>query len=138
MHHLCKLYHVSLYHLFPHLISTGSRTGKVCWALHFAVVAIAIIIGEVPYSALSVPATITLGGAVIDAGNNDHLPNIIRANYPTCSRGFVNHHPTKRFFGMFRAWTCTPIVLNSSCFTLRRPITTVLMYAIITPAPLCD
>ncbi|KAI3811758.1 hypothetical protein L1987_21488 [Smallanthus sonchifolius] len=124
-------------------MSTCSRTGKVCWALHFAVVAIAIIIGGAPHSALSVPATITLGGAVIDAGNNNYLPTIIKANYPSCSRGFVNHHPTERFFYRLkhnpsRTWTCTLLVLNLSCFTLHRAIVIVLMCAITDPASLCD
>ena len=44
-----------------------------------------------------VPAIITFGDSVVDVGNNDYLPTILKANYPPYGRDFANQKPTGRF-----------------------------------------
>ncbi|EOY33611.1 GDSL esterase/lipase isoform 2, partial [Theobroma cacao] len=44
-----------------------------------------------------VPAMFIFGDSVVDAGNNNNLYTIIKANFPPYGRDFVNHKPTGRF-----------------------------------------
>lgn len=44
-----------------------------------------------------VPAMFMFGDSVMDVGNNNHLPTIIKANFPPYGRDFFNHTPTGRF-----------------------------------------
>ncbi|KAL8151141.1 hypothetical protein V2J09_020949 [Rumex salicifolius] len=44
-----------------------------------------------------VPAMFIFGDSVVDAGNNDYLPTLIKANFPPYGRDFPNHKPTGRF-----------------------------------------
>lgn len=44
-----------------------------------------------------VPAMFIFGDSVVDAGNNNHLDTVIKANFPPYGRDFVNHKPTGRF-----------------------------------------
>ncbi|RXH83534.1 hypothetical protein DVH24_005787 [Malus domestica] len=44
-----------------------------------------------------VPAMFIFGDSVVDAGNNNHLYTVIKANFPPYGRDFVNHKPTGRF-----------------------------------------
>ncbi|KAI4381887.1 hypothetical protein MLD38_007911 [Melastoma candidum] len=44
-----------------------------------------------------VPAIFTFGDSAVDAGNNDYLPTIFKANYPPYGRDFINHKATGRF-----------------------------------------
>ncbi|KDP34349.1 hypothetical protein JCGZ_11232 [Jatropha curcas] len=44
-----------------------------------------------------VPAMFIFGDSVIDAGNNNHLYTIVKANFPPYGRDFINHKPTGRF-----------------------------------------
>lgn len=44
-----------------------------------------------------VPAMFIFGDSVVDAGNNNHLDTIVKANFPPYGRDFVNHRPTGRF-----------------------------------------
>ncbi|KAJ4841779.1 hypothetical protein Tsubulata_010518 [Turnera subulata] len=44
-----------------------------------------------------VPAMFVFGDSVVDAGNNNHLYTIVKANFPPYGRDFINHKPTGRF-----------------------------------------
>ncbi|XP_052187038.1 GDSL esterase/lipase At5g22810 [Diospyros lotus] len=44
-----------------------------------------------------VPALFIFGDSVVDAGNNNHLYTIIKANFPPYGRDFIHHEPTGRF-----------------------------------------
>ncbi|XP_065871986.1 GDSL esterase/lipase At5g22810-like [Euphorbia lathyris] len=44
-----------------------------------------------------VPAMFIFGDSVVDAGNNNHLPTIVRANFLPYGRDFINHTSTGRF-----------------------------------------
>ncbi|XVF36799.1 hypothetical protein REPUB_Repub19eG0089200 [Reevesia pubescens] len=44
-----------------------------------------------------VPAMFIFGDSVVDAGNNNQLSTIIKANFPPYGRDFVDHKPTGRF-----------------------------------------
>lgn len=44
-----------------------------------------------------VPAMFIFGDSVVDAGNNNHLYTIIKADFPPYGRDFENHKPTGRF-----------------------------------------
>ncbi|KAF7805667.1 GDSL esterase/lipase [Senna tora] len=44
-----------------------------------------------------VPALFIFGDSVVDAGNNNHLYTIVKANFPPYGRDFKNHNPTGRF-----------------------------------------
>ncbi|KAJ9178009.1 hypothetical protein P3X46_009929 [Hevea brasiliensis] len=44
-----------------------------------------------------VPALFIFGDSVVDAGNNNHLYTIVKANFPPYGRDFINHQPTGRF-----------------------------------------
>ncbi|XWS20204.1 hypothetical protein CRYUN_Cryun31cG0079800 [Craigia yunnanensis] len=53
--------------------------------------------GYAQESTTLVPAIITFGDSVVDVGNNDYLPTILKANYPPYGRDFANQKPTGRF-----------------------------------------
>ncbi|KAL0374973.1 UNVERIFIED_CONTAM: GDSL esterase/lipase [Sesamum radiatum] len=44
-----------------------------------------------------VPALCIFGDSVVDAGNNNNLQTLIKANFPPYGRDFVTHRPTGRF-----------------------------------------
>lgn len=44
-----------------------------------------------------VPAMFIFGDSAVDAGNNNHLETILKANFPPYGRDFVSHKPTGRF-----------------------------------------
>ncbi|XP_051130968.1 GDSL esterase/lipase At5g03820 [Andrographis paniculata] len=44
-----------------------------------------------------VPALCIFGDSVVDAGNNNNLQTLIKANFPPYGRDFVTHKPTGRF-----------------------------------------
>ncbi|KAL2250703.1 GDSL esterase/lipase At5g03810 [Sesamum indicum] len=44
-----------------------------------------------------VPALCIFGDSVVDAGNNNNLQTLIKANFPPYGRDFVSHRPTGRF-----------------------------------------
>ncbi|GMN56180.1 hypothetical protein TIFTF001_025299 [Ficus carica] len=44
-----------------------------------------------------VPAIFIFGDSVMDVGNNNHLPTLIKANFRPYGRDFFNHTPTGRF-----------------------------------------
>ncbi|CAM8964494.1 unnamed protein product [Rhodiola kirilowii] len=44
-----------------------------------------------------VPAMFIFGDSVVDAGNNNRLYTIVKANFPPYGRDFPNHRPTGRF-----------------------------------------
>ncbi|KAI3461342.1 hypothetical protein Pfo_018005 [Paulownia fortunei] len=44
-----------------------------------------------------VPALIIFGDSVVDAGNNNNLETIVKANFPPYGRDFIKHKPTGRF-----------------------------------------
>ncbi|XP_051120714.1 GDSL esterase/lipase At5g22810-like [Andrographis paniculata] len=44
-----------------------------------------------------VPALLIFGDSVVDAGNNNYLETIVKANFPPYGRDFVDHKPTGRF-----------------------------------------
>ncbi|XVE59489.1 hypothetical protein DITRI_Ditri05aG0049900 [Diplodiscus trichospermus] len=45
----------------------------------------------------AVPALFIFGDSVVDAGNNNELYTIIKADFPPYGRDFINHKPTGRF-----------------------------------------
>ncbi|XP_009625753.1 GDSL esterase/lipase At5g22810 isoform X1 [Nicotiana tabacum] len=45
----------------------------------------------------SVPALFIFGDSVVDAGNNNYLKTIVKANFPPYGRDFPKHIPTGRF-----------------------------------------
>lgn len=44
-----------------------------------------------------VPAMFIFGDSVVDAGNNNHIKTIVKANFPPYGRDFLNHTSTGRF-----------------------------------------
>jgi len=62
----------------------------------FFLLLLALVLYEVNAQPL-VPAMFIFGDSVVDAGNNNHLYTIIKANFPPYGRDFVNHKPTGRF-----------------------------------------
>lgn len=44
-----------------------------------------------------VPALCIFGDSVMDAGNNNYLPTLLRANFLPYGRDFVTHQPSGRF-----------------------------------------
>lgn len=44
-----------------------------------------------------VPAFCIMGDSVVDAGNNNNLLTLVKANFPPYGRDFVTHKPTGRF-----------------------------------------
>ncbi|KAJ7971463.1 GDSL esterase/lipase [Quillaja saponaria] len=44
-----------------------------------------------------VPALIIFGDSVVDAGNNNNLVTLVKADFPPYGRDFVTHRPTGRF-----------------------------------------
>jgi hypothetical protein len=44
-----------------------------------------------------VPALCIFGDSVVDAGNNNNLYTVVKANFPPYGRDFVTHKPTGRF-----------------------------------------
>ncbi|KAI6685257.1 hypothetical protein NL676_031170 [Syzygium grande] len=44
-----------------------------------------------------VPSMFVFGDSVVDAGNNNHLSTIVKANFPPYGRDFIKHQPTGRF-----------------------------------------
>ncbi|KAL0370143.1 UNVERIFIED_CONTAM: GDSL esterase/lipase [Sesamum angustifolium] len=44
-----------------------------------------------------VPALLIFGDSVVDAGNNNNLETIVKANFPPYGRDFIKHKPTGRF-----------------------------------------
>jgi hypothetical protein len=45
-----------------------------------------------------VPGVVIFGDSVVDAGNNNRLPTLVRANFPPYGRDFpATHAPTGRF-----------------------------------------
>ncbi|KAM6550092.1 hypothetical protein CsatB_021768 [Cannabis sativa] len=44
-----------------------------------------------------VPALFIFGDSVVDVGNNNQIPTIIRANFPPYGRDFIGRRPTGRF-----------------------------------------
>lgn len=44
-----------------------------------------------------VPLLCVFGDSVVDAGNNNHINTLIKANFPPYGRDFVTHSPTGRF-----------------------------------------
>lgn len=62
----------------------------------FFLLLLALVIYEVNAQPL-VPAMFIFGDSVVDAGNNNHLYTIIKANFPPYGRDFVHHKPTGRF-----------------------------------------
>ncbi|KAL6967115.1 hypothetical protein U1Q18_032918 [Sarracenia purpurea var. burkii] len=44
-----------------------------------------------------VPALFIFGDSVLDAGNNNHIFTVVKANFPPYGRDFLHHKPTGRF-----------------------------------------
>ncbi|PON39583.1 Lipase, GDSL, active site [Trema orientale] len=44
-----------------------------------------------------VPALFIFGDSIVDTGNNNQLPTLIKANFPPYGRDYVNQQPTGRF-----------------------------------------
>eukprot|EP00253_Pinus_taeda_P032636 PITA_32636 len=43
------------------------------------------------------PALFVFGDSTVDAGNNDHLPTLVKSNFPPYGRDFIDHKSTGRF-----------------------------------------
>ncbi|XP_068651679.1 GDSL esterase/lipase APG-like [Aristolochia californica] len=65
-----------------------------------------------------VPAIITFGDSVVDVGNNNYLPTILKADFPPYGRDFVNHSPTGRFCNGKLATDLTAETLGFTTFPL--------------------
>lgn len=52
---------------------------------------------SVSYGDPLVPALCIFGDSVVDVGNNNNLPTLIKANFPPYGRDFLGHRPTGRF-----------------------------------------
>ncbi|XP_031385060.1 GDSL esterase/lipase At5g22810-like [Punica granatum] len=70
----------------------GSSSGYLCAAAYGVVLMILRVEGQA-----LVPAMFIFGDSVVDAGNNNGLLTIVKANFPPYGRDFVNHKPTGRF-----------------------------------------
>jgi hypothetical protein len=66
---------------------SGSLLGSVLLVLVFSVV----------HGDPLVPALCIFGDSVVDAGNNNNLYTLVKANFPPYGRDFVTHRPTGRF-----------------------------------------
>jgi hypothetical protein len=41
-----------------------------------------------------VPALFVFGDSIVDAGNNNYIPTLVKANCPPYGREFIEHRPT--------------------------------------------
>uniref|UniRef100_A0A0D3HB23 Uncharacterized protein n=1 Tax=Oryza barthii TaxID=65489 RepID=A0A0D3HB23_9ORYZ len=63
-------------------------------------VAVEAILGAPPApgtSAAKVPAVLAFGDSIVDTGNNNYLPTIVRSNFPPYGRDFPGGKATGRF-----------------------------------------
>jgi hypothetical protein len=44
-----------------------------------------------------VPALFVFGDSIVDAGNNNYIPTLVKANCPPYGRDFIEHRPTGRY-----------------------------------------
>jgi hypothetical protein len=65
-----------------------------CWALTTFIV---LLSSSCTTTAGKVPAIIVFGDSTVDAGNNDYIPTIVRANFPPYGRDFDGGVATGRF-----------------------------------------
>ena len=56
-----------------------------------------VLILSVAHGDPLVPALCVFGDSVVDAGNNNNLATVVKANFPPYGRDFVTHRPTGRF-----------------------------------------
>lgn len=72
--------------------------GKTGAAMNLALVA-AVLAAIVKASVGQglVPGVMIFGDSVVDAGNNNNLATLVRANFPPYGRDFAQHTPTGRF-----------------------------------------
>ncbi|XP_002284087.2 GDSL esterase/lipase At5g03820 [Vitis vinifera] len=56
-----------------------------------------VLILSVAHGDPLVPALCIFGDSVVDAGNNNNLATLVKANFPPYGRDFVTHRPTGRF-----------------------------------------
>lgn len=43
------------------------------------------------------PALIAFGDSILDTGNNNMLPTVMKSNFPPYGKDFIGHQPTGRF-----------------------------------------
>ncbi|XP_056159595.1 GDSL esterase/lipase At5g03820-like [Syzygium oleosum] len=55
------------------------------------------LFGSVAHGDPLVPALCIFGDSVVDAGNNNNLYTLVKANFPPYGRDFASHQPTGRF-----------------------------------------
>lgn len=53
--------------------------------------------GEAKKVTCKVPALFVFGDSIVDPGNNNHIPTVVKANFPPYGRDFINHKPTGRY-----------------------------------------
>lgn len=56
-----------------------------------------VLILSVAHGEPLVPALCIFGDSVVDAGNNNNLATLVKANFPPYGRDFLTHRPTGRF-----------------------------------------
>lgn len=71
------------------------RAGATANMALLAVVVAAMV--EISVGQGLVPGVMIFGDSVVDAGNNNNLATLVRADFPPYGRDFVQHKPTGRF-----------------------------------------
>jgi hypothetical protein len=63
----------------------------------FLLGSVLVLVFSVVHGDPLVPALCIFGDSVVDAGNNNNLYTVVKANFPPYGRDFVTHKPTGRF-----------------------------------------
>lgn len=64
---------------------------------HFLASLLLVVLFNVAKGQPLVPALFIFGDSVVDVGNNNQLPTIVKSNFLPYGRDFQNHQPTGRF-----------------------------------------
>ncbi|KAJ6840150.1 GDSL esterase/lipase-like [Iris pallida] len=67
------------------------------WGGRLAVAAVLLLVVVVSEGQPLVPGVFIFGDSVVDAGNNNNLYTLVKANFPPYGRDFSQHFPTGRF-----------------------------------------
>ncbi|PAN49980.1 hypothetical protein PAHAL_9G489700 [Panicum hallii] len=66
-------------------------------AAHFTVLACLAVLAPTRVAGAGMPATFIFGDSLVDAGNNNYIASLSKANYPPNGIDFLGHQPTGRY-----------------------------------------
>ncbi|XP_022679220.1 GDSL esterase/lipase At4g16230 isoform X1 [Setaria italica] len=66
-------------------------------ASHFVLLACLVLLAPTRVAGAGMPATFIFGDSLVDAGNNNYIVSLSKANYPPNGIDFLGHQPTGRY-----------------------------------------